>query len=219
MSILTNTRRGFLIGIGVVFATTPGLFADQLQATPPLTEGPYYPDHLPLDRDNDLIILSDRLTPAVGEITRLSGRILDASGSPVKDAQIEIWQTDAHGVYINSNAPNKDKQDKNFQGYGQFLTGSTGGYTFRTVKPVPYENRCPHIHYRVTKGGRELLTSQIFVNGHAMNRTDGVLGELRNPIQRELVLADFVPAPGSKLGELTVNFDIVIGATPSDRRA
>ena len=218
MRFIPYNRRGFLLGAGAALLTTRGLFAEKLRATPDLTEGPYYPDKLPLDRDNDLIVIGDSLTPAVGEITRLSGRILDAGGSPLKNTVIEIWQTDSHGVYINSNTPDKDKQDKNFQGYGQFLTGSAGEYLFRTVKPVPYQNRCPHIHFRVKKQNQELLTSQIFVNGHSANRSDGVFGELRSPIDRELVLADFVPVPQSKTGELTARFDIVVGRTPDERR-
>ncbi len=212
-----HSRRFFLGGLGAALFTTPGLFAEQLKNTPPLTEGPYYPDHLPLDTDNDLLVINNSITPAVGEITRLTGRILDRNGSPIKDAVMEIWQVDSRGVYINSRAPNKEKQDKNFQGFGRFETSSTGEYAFRTVKPIPYENRCPHIHVKVKKGERELLTTQIFVNGHPMNSRDGVLGELRNPVDRELVLADFTPIAGSKIGELAVHFDIVIGRTPDER--
>src|SRR5215510_4974895 len=72
--------------------TTRGLFAELLQATPQLTEGPFYPDKLPLDTDNDLIIVNDSTTPAVGEITHLTGRILSAAGEPIRNAFIEIWQ-------------------------------------------------------------------------------------------------------------------------------
>src|SRR5437763_2064666 len=93
------TRRGLLRGgltMGAAIAFfSPGVFAEQLAATPTLTEGPFYPDHLPLDQDNDLIIVGNSTTPAVGEITQLSGRIMDASGSPVKNVEIEIWQCDA----------------------------------------------------------------------------------------------------------------------------
>ncbi len=98
-------RRGFVRGglaLGAAAFLTPGVFADELMRTPRMTEGPFYPDKLPLDTDNDLIIIKDSITPAVGEITHLTGKIVNAGGSPVKDATIEIWQCDANAVYLNS---------------------------------------------------------------------------------------------------------------------
>ena len=210
-------RRTFLGSVGMALFTTRGLFAQALEETPQLTEGPFYPDILPLDTDNDLLVVNDHITPAVGQVTRLTGRVVQSNGTPVNDAVVEIWQVDNNGVYINSRAPNKQRQDKNFQGYGRFTTGLAGLYSFRTIKPVPYDNRCPHIHLRVKKGETELLTTQIFVRGHALNAQDGVLGELRDPIAREFVMADFAQVPGSPLGELAAKFEIVLGRTPSDR--
>src|SRR5947209_5795526 len=99
------TRRTLLrnsLAAGALALFAPGVLADHLDRTPPLTEGPFYPDKLPLDTDNDLIILSNSLTPAIGQITHLTGRVLDTSGDPIRDAQIEIWQCDANGVYINT---------------------------------------------------------------------------------------------------------------------
>src|SRR5262249_36487655 len=90
--IFTPTRRIFLGTLGAAFFTTPGVFAEELVRTPRQTEGPFYPDHLPLDTDNDLLIINDSITPAVGEITHLSGRILGANGSPIRNAVVEIWQ-------------------------------------------------------------------------------------------------------------------------------
>lgn len=184
-----------------------------------MTEGPFYPDKLPLDTDNDLIILSNSTNPAVGEITHLSGRVLDAGGSPMKDVTIEIWQCDAKGVYLNSrdSVPNADQRDKNFQGFGRFNTSSTGEYRFRTIKPVPYNGRpAPHIHYKVKKAGRTLLTSQIFIAGYPNNARDGVYSGVRDPFERELIQADFKPIKDSKIGELAARFDIVVGRTPED---
>ena len=92
------SRRAFLgtLTAGAVFFTTRGAVR---RATRPhavsATEGPFYPDKLPLDTDNDLIIVNDTITPAVGEITHLTGRVLDPTGSPIKDAMVEIWQCDA----------------------------------------------------------------------------------------------------------------------------
>lgn len=210
-------RLGLALGAAAMFA--PGVFAEQLLRSPAMTEGPFYPDHLPLDQDNDLIVVGDSLTPAVGQITHLSGRILDTSGDPIRDAEIEIWQCDANEVYLNSrdSGPKAARRDKNFQGFGRFLTGSTGEYRFRTIKPVPYPGRpAPHIHYKIMRGGREVLTSQIFIGGFANNARDGVFRSVRDPIERELIQADFVPIKGSKAGELAAKYDVVIGRTPAD---
>src|SRR5205814_4489071 len=97
------SRRRLLHGglaLGAAAFLTPGAFAEELARTPRLTEGPFYPDKLPLDTDNDLVIVNNSLTPAVGEITHLMGRVCDISGSPIKDAVVEIWQVDNKGVYI-----------------------------------------------------------------------------------------------------------------------
>ena len=79
------------------FLSVPGLFAQELMLTATQGEGPFYPDHLPLDTDNDLLIVNDSLTPAVGDITHLSGRILDARGDPIRNVLVEIWQVTAMG--------------------------------------------------------------------------------------------------------------------------
>ena len=67
------TRRRLLGGLtlGAAALSVPGAFAEALTVTPRQTEGPFYPDHLPLDTDNDLIIVKNDLTPAVGIINHL----------------------------------------------------------------------------------------------------------------------------------------------------
>jgi protocatechuate 3,4-dioxygenase beta subunit len=212
-------RRAFLGALGVSFFTTPGLFADNLFPTPPLTEGPFYPDKLPLDTDNDLIIVNNSLTPAIGEITHLTGRVLGSTGTPIKDAVVEIWQCDANQVYLHTSdsIPKERQRDKNFQGFGKFATNSKGEYRFRTIKPVPYPGRpAPHIHFKVKKGDRTLLTSQFFIRGHAGNNRDGI-ARVGNPLDRELVMVDFKPIKESKTGELSAFFEIVLGRTPDDK--
>ena len=218
-----RSRRDFLGTMAALtaFFTTKGLFAEELAATPSRTEGPFYPDHIPLDTDNDLIIIKDHITPAVGEITQLSGRVLSASGTPLKDLTIEIWQCDANEVYLHSGDSDrkKDQQDKNFQGFGRFTTGSTGEYRFRTIKPVPYPGRpAPHIHFKVKRGDRELLTSQINITGHPGNKVDGVVLGGIGMFDRELLMTEFKPIPNSKTGELAAKFDVILGRTPDERQ-
>jgi protocatechuate 3,4-dioxygenase, beta subunit len=214
--ILLPTRRLFLgsLAIGVAAFTVRGAFAEDLVRTPSQTEGPFYPNKLPLDTDNDLLIINDAITPAVGEVTHLSGRILDSKGNPLKNALVEIWQCDNKGVYIHTDDSEGKKRDANFQGFGRFLTGSTGEYYFRTIKPVPYSVRTPHIHFKVKKGGKELLTTQCYVKGHAGNDRDGIYRAIRDAKARQAVTIDFDPVKGSKIGELSARFDIVLGLTP-----
>ena len=212
-----RARRGFLragIGLGAALFTTPGLFAEELVRTPAQTEGPFYPNRLPLDTDNDLLIVNDGITPAVGDITHLSGRILDSRGEPIRNALVEIWQVDSLGAYLHTDSSNREGRDKNFQGFGRFLTGSTGEYYFRTIKPVPYPGRTPHIHFMVKTKGHDEFTTQCYVKGERGNEHDGILRNIRDPKQRENIIVDFAPIEKSRIGEMAAKFDIVLGFTP-----
>ncbi len=212
-----KSRRTFLrqAGLAASLFTTAGAFAEALTQTPAQTEGPYYPDHLPLDTDNDLIVINNGLTLGVGEVAYVSGRVLDARGEPIRNALVEIWQCDANGVYLHSaDTANRSKQDKHFQGFGRFITGSSGEYLFRTIKPVPYVPRTPHIHYKVRRGGKELLTTQLYIKGHPGNEKDGIWKDLKAGPVRDSVTVDFAPLKGGKAGELAAKFDLVVGVTP-----
>jgi protocatechuate 3,4-dioxygenase beta subunit len=210
-------RRRFLgrLGLAAGFFTVPGLFAETLTRTPAQTEGPFYPDRLPLDTDNDLIVVNDSLTPSGGIVTWLSGRILDSRGAPIRNAVVEIWQADANGVYLHKGSDNGGKRDAHFQGFGRFLTGTTGEYLFRTIKPVPYPGRTPHIHFAVKIPGQEKFTTQCYVQGDAGNGKDGVLRGITDAKARQSVIIPFAPLAQSKAGELAATFDVVLGFTPS----
>lgn len=213
---LNIDRRRFLgaMTLGAAYFTVPGAFAEELTRTPAQTEGPFYPDKMPLDTDNDLLIINDKITPAVGDITHLTGKILDANGNPVRNATVEIWQCDNNGVYLHSGSDNGKNRDGHFQGFGRFLTGKTGEYYFRTIKPVPYNPRTPHIHFAVKIPKREQFVTQCYIKGHEGNAKDGVLRGIKDPKALASVMVDFNPIKESKIGELSANFDIVLGFTP-----
>lgn len=201
-------------GAGMAFWTQRGLFAEQLARTPSVEEGPYYPNQLRADTDNDLLILNDGITPAVGEVAHLGGRVLDANGEPVRNAEVEIWQVDHNGVYLKMHTRDGVQMDPNFQGYGRFLTGSTGDYYFRTIKPVPYRGRpAPHIHFKIRTKGHEPWTTQTYIAGHPGNERDGLYRRIPAEARGQVTLA-YQPLPGSRTGELTAKFDIVLGWTP-----
>jgi protocatechuate 3,4-dioxygenase, beta subunit len=213
----STARRGFLFnmaGAASALFTVPGAFAEELARTAAQTEGPFYPDKLPLDTDNDLLVVNNAATPAVGEVTWLSGRILGPTSSPVRNAMVEIWQADGHGAYLHTKTSNADKRDRNFQGFGKFLTGSSGEYLFRTIKPVPYPGRTPHIHFSVKTPGHDKFVTQCYIKGEPRNATDGVLKALKDEKAKETLMVSFAPMAGSRIGELTARFDIVLGFTP-----
>lgn len=203
-----------LVGAAVFF--TPGVFADELVLTPRQTEGPFYPDKMPLDTDNDLLIINDAITPAVGAVTYLSGRILDQRSDPIRNAVVEIWQADNNAAYLHTGSANRNKRDSNFQGFGRFLTGSAGEYLFRTIRPVPYPGRtAPHIHFAIKIKGQEKFTTQCYIKGHPGNEGDVVFKDIRGRKERDVVQVDFAPLKGARAGELAARFDIVLGFTPA----
>lgn len=213
------SRRTFLgssalgaVGYAALF--TPGVFADQLTQTPSQTDGPFYPDKMPLDTDNDLLVINDSITPAVGAVTHLSGRILDKRGNPIRNAVVEIWQVDNNASYLHTRSDNYARRDSNFQGFGRFMTGSTGEYYFRTIKPVVYPGRlAPHIHVAVKVKGRDRFTTQCYIKGHPGNANDFVLKAVQDPKARQTILVDFAPIAASRIGELAATFDVVLGYT------
>src|SRR5262245_51054555 len=218
--IFLPERRLFLatgaLGLASSFYTVKGAFAEELTKTPDQTKGPFYPTKLPLDTDNDLILINDEITPAVGEITHVTGKVLDNKGNPIKNAVVEIWQVDSKAAYLHPRSDNYKNRDTNFQGFGRFVTSSTGEYYFRTIKPVAYPGRTPHIHFLVKKGGKELLATQLYIKGEKRNEKDGIWKSIRNAKARDNVTVEFAKVKGSKTGELAAKFDSVLGRTPAE---
>ena len=167
---VNRRRRALLFGMAAL--PLPGVAAAAL--TPRASEGPFYPrpGMRLADIDNDLVKVSGRVEQAGGEIVRLEGRVLDANGRPIDGARVEIWQCDVNGRYLHHGDRGASARDSGFQGFGHDLTGADGAYSFRTIKPVPYGGRTPHIHVKVLVEGRERLTTQFYLPDHPQNARD-----------------------------------------------
>ena len=207
-----RTRRKFLAGVaaGAAMGGTQSTFAASLIATPRQNEGPFYPVDIPLDRDNDLVRVDGRRGTARGEIVHLFGRVLDEAGRPVNGVRVEIWQCDVFGHYHHVRRV-RERNDPDFQGYGTTTVGADGAYRFRTIKPVPYTGRTPHIHFAITGQGIERLTTQMYLKGHPRNDDDFLYYNLGNTRVRDSVSVTFEPAPQIGPDAVAGRFDIVLG--------
>ena len=210
-------RRLVLGGVGLGASFSPlATLAQAFLPTPRQAEGPFYPLRLPGDQDNDLVSVKGAQGTAKGEIAHLSGRILDANGRPLRGVRVEIWQCDANGRYHHPGDRSGVDADPNFQGFGHFVTGAEGGYTFRTIKPVPYPGRAPHIHFKLRSRDFSEFVTQMYVAGHPQNDRDALLASVADGRRRGSLLANFLPikAPGGTM-EFSARFDIVLGVTPA----
>ena len=163
--------------------------APALRATPSQTEGPFYPVALPKDSDFDLLRNGEQSYPK-GQSAWVEGNVSDMTGKPVAGAQVEIWQCDHDGHYHHP--ADGGKADQRFQGFGRVTAGADGSYRFRTMRPVAYSGRAPHIHVKVKLGQRDLLTTQFYVAGDAGNARD-FLWRALNESDRASLTAPFVP--------------------------
>jgi protocatechuate 3,4-dioxygenase, beta subunit len=215
-------RRRLLKSLALTSAgfSIPGSLAEALTLTPQQTQGPFYPlaNNIPLDKDNDLVQMNDHLTPASGVVTYVSGRVLDSSGNPIRNALVELWHADANGNYTYStNSARNSAADPNFAGFGQFLTGSNGGYRFRTIKAGLYTGRARHFHWGITIPGQlSRFTTQTYWAGEAGNSSDSVLNGISNAQERASVILTYSPVPGTTTGEVEAGWDIIMGLTPMD---
>ncbi|BAU47540.1 intradiol ring-cleavage dioxygenase [Sulfurifustis variabilis] len=199
-------RRRLVLAIGGVLVAGAVPAAARREPTPAQTAGPFYPVELPLDRDNDLTRVAGASGAAIGRVTDLTGRVLDVGGRPVRGARIEIWQCDANGRYHHPR--DEGPRDPNFQGFGHTVTDPDGRYRFRTIRPVPYPGRTPHIHMAVFRGDAEPFVTQLYVKGEPRNAADFLFGRIP-PDRRGLVMAEFVPVVGGD-AELQAVFDVVL---------
>jgi protocatechuate 3,4-dioxygenase, beta subunit len=173
------------------------------RATPSQTEGPFYPLELPADSDFDLL-QSGTLAYGRGQPSWVEGTVTDLQGKPVVGAQVEIWQCDEAGHYHHLR--DGGRADKAFQGFGKVLVDTQGQYRFRTIRPVAYSGRAPHIHVKVRLGTRQLLTTQLYVQGEPGNARDFVWRNLASDADRAAVTAPFTPGADG----LRASFSLIV---------
>jgi protocatechuate 3,4-dioxygenase beta subunit len=203
-------RRHFAAALGATLLT-PRAFAADLVATPSQTEGPFYPVAFPADTDMDLVQVRGQAARAMGTVLHLQGRVLDASGEPIAGAMVEIWQCDSQGLYDHPRQPGRERRDAAFQGYGKVVTDGQSLYRFRTLKPVAYAGRSPHIHLKVATADGRRLTTQFYLAGDPLNERDFVYRDaMRDPRRRERIDMRLEPANGLEPGAFATTMDIVI---------
>jgi protocatechuate 3,4-dioxygenase beta subunit len=211
MTMRSFSRRLLLASAGASVLPLRSSLAAGLAATPAQTEGPFYPTAFPADSDNDLVQVRGQAAHALGAVLHLQGRVLDASGRPLDGAMVEIWQCDAQGLYDHPRQPGLDRRDRAFQGYGKMLTDAQSAYRFRTLKPVAYPGRAPHIHLKVAAADGRQLTTQFYLAGERKNERDFVYrAAVRDTRQRERIDMHLQPANGIEAGAFTATMDIVI---------
>ncbi len=206
-----NRRRGLLLGAGAALMAVPALHLRALaqatlrRLTPAQSEGPFYPVAIPSDSDADLLA-NGALRYAQGQPAWLEGIVTDLEGRPVRGASVEIWQCDHQGRYHHPG--DGDRADRAFPGFGRAAVDSEGRYRFRTIRPVAYGGRAPHIHVKVKLAARELLTTQLYVQGDAGNARDFLWRNLRGDEDRAALTVAFAPGNDG----LQAKFQIVVAA-------
>lgn len=193
-----RARRRLLLGLLALPASVGAALR-----TPAATEGPFYPtaEMRFADVDNDLVKITGRVEQAGGKVVRLGGRVLDRDGKPLPGAQVEIWQCDVNGRYLHRGDSRSTARDSGFQGFGRDIARADGAYEFRTIEPVPYSGRTPHIHLKVLVDGRERLTTQLYLPDHPQNQRDWLYRRIPAE-QRDMVTMFFdtsTPEPRARV--------------------
>lgn len=206
MNTPTLSRRSAaaLLALPAVWRSAWAQTPQTLRLTPRQTEGPFYPLELPRDSDHDLL-RNGALQYTQGQAAWLSGTVSDTQGRVVSGAVVEIWQCDHTGRYHHPG--DGAKADPAFQGFGRVQVGSDGQYRFRTIRPVAYSGRTPHIHLKVRLGKRELLTTQVYVAGDPGNERDGLWRWL-SAADRQALTVPFVAGSDG----VSAQFAVVVAA-------
>lgn len=205
----SSRRRLIALGAACVGAPTLLLGARAAHAasrrlTPAQTEGPFYPVAIPADSDADLLA-NGALRYTRGQAAWVEGTLSDPEGRALRGAVVEIWQCDEQGHYHHPG--DGDRADRAFQGFGRAVVDAEGRWRFRTIRPVAYGSRAPHIHAKVKLGGRELLTTQFYAEGDPGNAGDFLWRRL-GADDRALITRPFVRGSDG----LRASYELVVAA-------
>ena len=178
--------------------------ASKRSPTPSQFEGPYYPT-VPIPMRPDL--LAQDAPANAGTPMWLTGRVLDVHGQALPGVQVQLWQADQAGLYRHPKAPNTENVHPAFAGFAAQTTDSEGRYRFRTIIPVPYTGRVPHIHAKLIHRGQSALVTQIYLRGQAKEQgmLFGLIASLYG--SRDSLVIDPI---GRSDGEHEAVFDFVI---------
>lgn len=195
-NLSTLHRRHALVSLASAGALTLtpaiGLAQSPRAATPAQSLGPFYPRSAaerPAQTDNDLVTLEGERVITRGVPLYLTGRVLTRSGKAVPNALVEIWQCDANAVYHHPAGGAETERDRAFQGYGTTRTDADGVYHFRTIQPVPYPGRTPHIHVRIEAAGVAALGTQLYLANDPGNARDFLYRQLNEAERAAVTMA------------------------------
>ena len=167
---MLTSRRSFFAMCGII--VLPGVSLGEIIRTPWQGEGPFYPDRIPEDTDNDLVKNGHSTIEAGGKILNLMGSLVNRDSKPIKGMTAEIWQTDINDVYLHTGSFGRKMRDDQFQGFGRSITDRNGHFSFRTIIPIEYPGRTPHIHLKLWNEREYVLTTQLYIQGHSLNKED-----------------------------------------------
>jgi len=196
-------RRSMLRSCAAAAASVIALpaLASSRRSIAPMTDGPFYPPRAwrerSVDWDADLtqVRSASGTLSAGGEWLGLDLQVADAGGRIVDGAEVEIWQCDSLAAYRHPGVPlQAGRHDAGFQGFGAARSGRDGGLAFRTIRPVPYPGRTPHIHIKLRHASFGEVSSQLFVAGDPGNARD-FLWRALEPADREALEMRLQAAP------------------------
>lgn len=159
---------------------------------------PAFGDSVIGEFDNDLTKNARKSGEPIGERIKVSGKVMDEYGRPLRKVLVEIWQANSAGRYIHKGEIHDAPLDPNFLGAGRMLTDGEGKYMFYTIKPgaYPWGNhfnawRPNHIHFSVIghQIGHRLVT-QMYFPGDPLFEFDPIFQSVPKHA-RELLISEF----------------------------
>ncbi len=209
-------RLALVAGLAIATLGCPAL-ASSRRTLVPMTDGPFYPPRAwrakwaDWDADLSRVQSAGAVHVARGEHLGLELRLADANGRAIDGAEVEIWQCDVMTVYRHPGVRAAAGQfDAGFQGFGATRSDGLGALRFRTIRPVPYPGRTPHIHIKLRHASLGEVSSQLFVDGDPGNARDFLFRQLDADAQAALSLTLTTANADSGLRWLA-RHDLIVG--------